>query len=216
MSSGANSWQTLIDRNIQANLKLLGRMGDLAKAARQPNAGRSVDWQNLANDWNKLVLDYYGNWLAQNDQYLNAVIRSAEQALSGRTTKSAEPSAAVQTAARPELPVRARLGETVIARFQVDNNLPSAMNVSFEISDFVGQAGLPISTAAVKFNPVATSLNPGELRVIELTLHVSPALFQEGQRYRSTIRVCGCSGREIDVVLDVIEESHLEPESGGV
>ncbi len=204
MAAKVTTFRELLDRNVQTNLALLNRLGGLLRSARasaaRPGARPTVDFRGIAGEWTQATLDYYATLSDHGMQYLSSLADLAEQALGA--TPAGGTAGGAQAAARPEIRLQARPGEQASARFQVENPLAEAMNVSFAAEDFVSASGARVAAGCLSFEPSATTIESGATSVVGFSIDTAKG-FKAGEIYLSTVRVVGLAGREIGIVLEV-------------
>lgn len=208
----------LIDRNLQANLKLLSRAGGVLRSAgelaKQPGRLRGTDAKAVASDLVKLQLDFYSRLADQSVQYLNAVVSLAESTLGEQAGTASSPAASscsddievdAAPAATPHVvptDLGGQLGETLRFQFQLDNPNPEPVNASLESRDWLGPEGLAVAADCLRLEPAATVIAPHGARTVQGQL-VIDGRFVAGQVYETVIRVVGFPGREIGLRLTV-------------
>lgn len=191
----------LIDRSMQANLQLLSRAGGVLKEAsqamRDPQLLRGKDVRTLLGSLVQLELDYLKRLSEANMHYLGAVVSLAESAVSPRE-------APPDTAAGQATALTGRVGETLAFQFQLDNPNDQAVSAAIEARDWQSREGDLASADSFVFEPAATVVSPGTVRVIQGRITVD-GRFVPGRTYDTVIRVAGFPGRQMALSLTVSE-----------
>lgn len=103
-----------------------------------------------------------------------------------------------------ELVFEGHAGERPVRQFVVANKTGSALNVAFELSEFVSDTGERVREPA-DINPSTFTLEPGEEKILECHVPIATS-FKQGTEYRSVLRATGLP--EMQVILCV--RSHGE------
>jgi hypothetical protein len=192
--------KALVERNFEANVQLWRRAGNLLRSARdmssQPQP-RQAEFRAIGRDLVQLNIDYYTRVSDQALQYLNALVDIAEEALGPAGQSGGVPPKGA------EIRVTGRIGQTVTAPFQLENPNPQAVDVSFEVGDFVDASGKSVGQGVVTMEPAALTLDANSApRIVQTHIKVTES-FQPGQLYACVIKVVGFP-MQIRLILAVL------------
>jgi hypothetical protein len=198
--------KTLLEKNIEGNVRLFGRLRDLAREATEQLGGKPgkrglPSGSELFGRWLDLNLAYYSLLTDHGLAFLDDFLGAAEGAFNVRP--AAPQAAEAVRADRAEITMTARQGETATAPFLVENHHPGALDLSFEAGEFVSTGGEAIQEGRVTFDPESLVLQPEKRAVVNVIAKVTPD-FKVGQTYVSTIKVLGFENREIVLSLTVL------------
>jgi hypothetical protein len=195
----ADELKRLFERNLQTNVQLLGRAGNVlreaASAARDPQRLRGADARALLGELLQLQIDYLKGLSESSAQYLGSVVALAESAVAPRTPP-ADPSAQASALA-------GRVGDIVAFQFQLDNPNAEAVSAAIETREWLGRGGLTIASDSMLFEPAATVVDPGGRRLVQGRITIDER-FAAGETYDTVIRIAGFPGRQIALSLTVL------------
>jgi hypothetical protein len=200
--------KALVERNFEANVQLWRRAGNLLRSARdmssQPQP-RQAEFRAIGRDLVQLNIDYYTRVSDQAVQYLNALVDIAEEALGPAGQSGGVPPKGA------EIRVTGRIGQTVTAPFQLENPNPQAVDVSFEVGDFVDASGKSVGQGVVTMEPEALTLDANSApRIVQTHIKVTES-FQPGQLYACVIKVVGFP-MQIRLTLAVLAGGSGDPQ----
>jgi hypothetical protein len=194
----ADELKRLFERNLQANVQLLGRAGhvlrEAAAAARDPQRLRGADARALLGELLQLQLSYLKGLSESSAQYLGSVVALAESAVAKRDAPAAM---AAQASA-----LAGRVGETLAFQFQLENPNAEAVSAAIETREWLGRGGATIPADGVLFEPAATVIEPGGRRLVQGRITIDDR-FTAGETYDTVIRIAGFPGRQIVLSLGV-------------
>jgi len=147
-----------------------------------------------------LSLNYFNSVLelsrASNERFIRQVMQASE------TGKTPAPSAASKPV---PVELRAPVGQEASAAFVIENKRAEAAQVSFLVSEFMGEGEAAPFRAPLQITPPRLTLNPREDIVVRLRLALLPELFSPGKRYTARVRVSGYE--DMELVLHVLPEA---------
>lgn len=195
----ADELKRLFERNLQANVQLLGRAGgvlrEAAAAARDPQRLRGADARALLGELLQLQLHYLKGLSESSAQYLGSVVALAESAVSKRAPPA-------DTAAQASA-LAGRAGETLTFQFQLDNPNAEAVSAAIETREWLGRGGATVGADSVQFEPAATVVEAGGSRLVQGRVTLDER-FAVGETYDTLIRIAGFPGRQIALSLTVL------------
>lgn len=109
------------------------------------------------------------------------------------------------TPQRIEIEIRALVSQEVTRSFVIENKRTERTEISFLIFEFIGPSGIAPFRPPLQLKPPRFTLNPGEERIVTLTLTLLPELFIAGERYTTKIVVSGYD--DMELILTVLPEA---------
>jgi hypothetical protein len=104
---------------------------------------------------------------------------------------------------RAELAFTGRAGEQAVRAFVVENKQPQAVDVSFEVSEFVAAGDTARLRPALAIEPAEFHLEPGTEQVVTCRLTLDPG-FAPHRPHDALLRVMGFPGMEVALRATVI------------
>lgn len=125
--------------------------------------------------------------------------QSAPAAASDPVVAVAPPPAAAPEGPKIRLTFAGSPSAIVGQSFAIANKQATAVDVSFELSEFVREGGAPRVRVPVIFSPDRFVLGPGSERVVECCVPLGSPLVP-GARYMAVVRIAGFPGMDIALV----------------
>lgn len=158
----------------------------------------------------QLNLNYYSSLLDMSLDFTNRMLGKAAPPQAPAQPPPAAPAVATPTATTSgltfELEFTGRPGEMASHPFVVANKKAEAVEVSFEISEFVSEDGRTRFRSPVEFTPDPFVLQPGAERTVECRIPID-VQFAPGARYMALVRVTGFPGMEIGLIVTPLAAS---------
>lgn len=148
-----------------------------------------------------LNLAHYSKLLNSYAELTNGIINAVFQGSEATATASAPTAATTPpNATRVELVFSGVIGESVSQPLAIANKKAEAIDVAFELSEFVSENGASRFRVPVAFVPEAFALSPGAERIVECRVPFVEA-FVPGTRYMALVRVVGFPGLETALIV---------------
>lgn len=125
--------------------------------------------------------------------------QSAPAAAAAPVAAPAPPPAAAPEGPKVRLTFAGSPAAIVGQSFAIANKQAAAVDVSFELSEFVREGGAPRVRVPVTFSPERFVLEPGSERVVECCVPLGAPLVP-GSRYMAVVRIAGFPGMDIALV----------------
>jgi hypothetical protein len=207
VSDNVRLWQRYAEGLRRVSEEVLPREPTAAKAG-ATLGGVPV----LAQQLMQLNLTHYSELLNTYAEFTNRMLSTVLQPQESVAASAAPPPPASPAADSPrlELVFEGATGETVSQSFAVANKKTEPIDVAFELTEFVAEAGTAQFRAPVTFTPDTFVLSPGAERIVECRIPLGAA-FVPGTRYMALVRVTGFPA--LDTALIVVPR-HGAGESG--
>jgi len=206
--------RVLMAKNIQGNMRLVNRFGGLIKEATDQIGDVSEGGLPKGNELLGRLLDLNLAFVTLLSDYgisfLGDLMSAAEQNLAVRPktkesrytaqevrVRSAEPVSGI------ELNIKARIGETAVAPFVIENQQTATTGVTFQASNLVSGTGHSVSSDCISFEPAALSLHPNQQAVVKAKVQPDNR-FRVGESYASSITVLGFDTSQISLVVTIL------------
>jgi hypothetical protein len=205
-----NALTAIMSQNIEGNRKLLGRVTSLVnKVASEVKSGTRD--QAVRLDSNVL-----GKWLQLNVStvalvgthglaFLNDLTTAVEKSLGvvSDTQVQSRGETPISLGKRAELRINARLGETAVAPFLVENNFEKSLDVTFQVNGVASLQGQVIQGNVVTFDPPTMSLEPKAQAVVQASLSLTEE-FRVQDTYLFRISLAGYQTNEVWVYCTIL------------
>ncbi len=196
----------LLAKNVQGNMKLLNRLSSLVKEASKEISASSDNRRLPQGD--QLIarlLDlnfaYYSLLSDHGLAFLNEFFNAAERTLGLERADEGQTSTTTETS-RAGIDLSARIGESAVAPFVIENHHTSALRVSFQAGDFLSLKGDRVSAEQIAFDPPTLSLEPTEQSIVRAMVTVTDA-FKVGETYVTNINLVGFQAKDITLTLTI-------------
>jgi hypothetical protein len=190
-------WNDLVTRSVDLGAGVLRLYGE---AVRDVVTGK-VSYNNLADRASTVARDEGGAYVRSLAQaYIDywgkvlAISSDFRQRLADEATPAVEESPCRGGGA--ELEFVGQAGEDIGRAFVVENNQDQAVDVSFEVSEFVGDGSSSRLRPALAIEPATFRLEPGREQVVSCRLTLEPA-FPANRPHQALLRVMGFPGMQV-------------------
>lgn len=201
---GDQGWNNLVTRSVDLGAGVLRLYGETVRDL----ATGKISYNNLAERASTVARDESGAYaraLAQ--AYLDYWGRVLDIGSDLRQRLASSGATTARTGGacggRAELEFAGRTGDEVARAFVVENNQAQAVDVSFEVSEFVGDDGAACVRPALAIEPAGFHLEPGKEQVVTCRLTLEPG-FAPHRPHDALLRVMGFPGMEVALRATVI------------
>jgi hypothetical protein len=205
---GETGWNDLVTRSVDLGAGMLRLYGE---TVRDVAAGK-VSYTNYAErvaaiardeggayarSLTQAYLDYWGRVLDVSSDFRQRV------AAGGAPSSRAAANGSATRGERAELTFTGRAGEQAVRAFVVENKQPQAVDVSFEVSEFVAAGDAARLRPDLSIEPDAFHLEPGTEQVVTCLLTLDSG-FAPHRPHDALLRVMGFPGMEVAMRATVI------------
>jgi hypothetical protein len=204
-----NVLTAVMSQNLEGNRKLLGRVTSLVnQLAREVAAGARdqplrLDGTVLAK-WLQLNVSALALVGTHGLAFLNDLTTAVEKSLGVVSDSQVQSRGAAPMSGKPaELRINARLGETVVAPFLVENNFETSLDVTVQVNEVTSLQGQVVRGNVVTFDPPTMSLEPKAQAVVQASLNLTDE-FLVHDTYLFRIALAGYQTNEVWVYCTVL------------
>lgn len=204
----AQEFKDILAQSIEGNLQLLTRVSGMVREgarAFRANSAQPKQPGEIVNRLVRLNLSYLALLTKHGLAFAGDLTTVTERAL------GLKPDAGAAAASpRVEINLAARVGDTAIAAFLVENSQQQTLEVSFEASQIISRQGEPVGSVAARFDPPLLALGPGVQATVRVLIDISSE-FKPGELYLLKVRVVGFEQKEIWIGLHVLPPAEKTP-----